>query len=328
MIGLLLCLVMVCTLFVGCSEGDPIVWEDIVLGSILPDTAFEKGSIHTNTEETLWMDLNNAEKSDYSSYLAQCKEKGFTIDPTTIGDSYTAYNGDGYKLKIDYNEYDEYISINLDAPMKTKDLKWPINDLCELLPTPKSTKGKIEWEHEDKFLVYLADMTIDDFADYADACRDKGFNVDYDRGDTHYYAENKDGYDLSLEYEGFNTIYIRLEAPQKDTESSVVESKEEKPESKETESKEDAKITNGDFKKAMDEYEEFMDEYVEFMKKYQESDGTDLSLLTDYAQYMSDYAEMAEAFDNWEDEELSDDELAYYIEVQARVTKKLLEVSQ
>lgn len=327
LVGLLLCLTMFCSLFVGCAEGEPIVWGELVLGSALPQPTLEKGKIHTNTEESLWMDLNNAEKADYSSYLAQCKET-FNIDSTVIGDSFRAYNSDGYKIDLDYNEYDGYISINLDAPLKTKNLKWPLNDLCELLPTPKSTKGKVEWEHDDKFLVYVSDMTIDDYDDYVDICFDAGFDVDYDKGETYYRAKNSQDYSLSLEYEGFNTIRIQLEAPNDEEESSATISKEEEPESKETQSKAEDKVSNVDFKKAMDEYEEFMDEYVAFMKKYQDSDGTDLSLLTDYATYMSKYAETVESFENWEDEELTTDELAYYVEVQSRVTKKLLEVSQ
>ena len=33
-------------------------------------------------------------------------------------------------------------------------------------------------------------------------------------------------------------------------------------------------------------------------------------------------------FEEWEDEDLNSDELAYYIDVQARVSKKLLEIGQ
>lgn len=82
-----------------------------------------------------------------------------------------------------------------------------------------------------------------------------------------------------------------------------------------------------EFQEAMDSYEAFMDEYCEIMQKYGESDGTDLSLLADYASYMAQYAEMMQQFEQWEDEELSDAELLYYIEVQARVNQKLLEVA-
>ena len=78
----------------------------------------------------------------------------------------------------------------------------------------------------------------------------------------------------------------------------------------------------------MDSYEEFMDEYVAFMKKYAESDGTDTALLTDYANYMSKYADFVEKFDKWESEDMNAVETAYYIDVQARVSKRLLEVAQ
>ena len=69
-----------------------------------------------------------------------------------------------------------------------------------------------------------------------------------------------------------------------------------------------------------------MDEYVAFMKKYA-ANPSDAGLLADYASYMSKYADMVEKFDKWESEDLTDAELAYYIDVQARVSKKLLEVA-
>ena len=81
-----------------------------------------------------------------------------------------------------------------------------------------------------------------------------------------------------------------------------------------------------DFKAAMDSYENFMDEYIAFMKKYQ-ANPTDMNLLTEYADYMKEYAEFVEDFEQWEDEEMNDAELAYYLDVQTRVSKKLLEVA-
>lgn len=76
----------------------------------------------------------------------------------------------------------------------------------------------------------------------------------------------------------------------------------------------------GDFKEAMGSYEDFM-------KKYK-SNPSDVSLLADYADYMTKYADMVDKFDKWESEDLSDAELAYYIDVQARVSKLLIEASQ
>lgn len=83
-----------------------------------------------------------------------------------------------------------------------------------------------------------------------------------------------------------------------------------------------------EFKEAMDTYEAFFDEYIAFMKKYAESDGTDLTLLSDYADYMSKYAETMEAFEAWENKDLNTAETAYYIEVQTRISQKLLQVAE
>ena len=91
--------------------------------------------------------------------------------------------------------------------------------------------------------------------------------------------------------------------------------------------KEDTNSIGKDFKKAMDSYEDFMDDYVAFMKKYQKN-PSDLSLLADYSNYLSKYSKFVADFEKWEDEDLNMAELNYYVEVQARVTKKLLEVAQ
>ncbi|MBQ9930405.1 MAG: hypothetical protein IJO72_06505 [Oscillospiraceae bacterium] len=90
-------------------------------------------------------------------------------------------------------------------------------------------------------------------------------------------------------------------------------------------------LTNGtegldpDFKAALDSYEEFIDEYVAFMKKYN-ANPTDMNLLSSYASYMSKYSQFASDFAKWEDEELNAAEKAYYLQVQSRVSKKLLDI--
>ncbi len=94
---------------------------------------------------------------------------------------------------------------------------------------------------------------------------------------------------------------------------------------------EKAKETNNgairaDFKSAMDSYEKFFDEYVAIMKKYA-SNPNDMSILGDYTKYMGKYAQMMKDFEKWESEDMNAAETAYYLEVQARITKKLLEVA-
>lgn len=82
-----------------------------------------------------------------------------------------------------------------------------------------------------------------------------------------------------------------------------------------------------EFKEAMDSYEAFYDEYCDIMKKYAEN-PSDMELLTNYADMLTKAAEMSEKFEAWEDKEINDTELKYYLDVNNRVTKKLLDVSK
>lgn len=78
-----------------------------------------------------------------------------------------------------------------------------------------------------------------------------------------------------------------------------------------------------EFKEAMDSYEAFFDEYFDFMKQYASSDDP-LGMLVDYTNYMTQYADNMSAMDEIDDSELTSEELAYYLEVTARVNQKLL----
>lgn len=80
------------------------------------------------------------------------------------------------------------------------------------------------------------------------------------------------------------------------------------------------------FKSAMDSYEKFFDEYVAIMKKYA-NNPSDMSILSDYTKYMGKYTKMMADFEKWESEDMNAAETAYYLEVQGRITKKLLEVA-
>jgi len=70
-------------------------------------------------------------------------------------------------------------------------------------------------------------------------------------------------------------------------------------------------------KEAMDQYEELFDEYIELM----EDDNPNM---TAYASALTKYAEAMEAIDEIDEDELTDGDYAYYIEVMTRVNQKLL----
>ena len=79
------------------------------------------------------------------------------------------------------------------------------------------------------------------------------------------------------------------------------------------------------FKDAMDAYEAFYDEYCDILKQYY-ANPTDITLLTKYTELMAKTIEMDEAFAKWENEDLNNDELKYYLEVNNRVMQKLVDI--
>lgn len=161
------------------------------------------------------------------------------------------------------------------------------------------------------------------------------------------FEKDSDGveYDNLIETQNIEEIelYVKRLAPSADTETEEEETAESEygktedttssiPEaSPSEETAKEQNLVDGmrpEFKAAMDSYEVFMNEYVDFMKKYTANPG-DISLLMDYANYMGKYSDFVDDFEEWEDDdEMNMAETAYYIDVQARVNKKLLEVAE
>ncbi len=139
------------------------------------------------------------------------------------------------------------------------------------------------------------------------SCGKSSKSDDYQVPDTDDYAAEDSTYDEEYDNE-------------EDTE-------EEEPAEEEQESEErDESDISPEFKKMMDSYEAFFDEYVEFMKKYKNSSNT-AAMMTDYAEYMTKYADYMKKLDEVDEDELTTAEVAYYTEVNARIMKKLAEIS-
>ena len=73
-----------------------------------------------------------------------------------------------------------------------------------------------------------------------------------------------------------------------------------------------------EFKEAMDTYEAFYEEYCEFMTEYGEN-PTDITLLKRYSEILIKMEKMNAAFEAWDDDEMSGEELKYYLDVNNRV---------
>ena len=80
-----------------------------------------------------------------------------------------------------------------------------------------------------------------------------------------------------------------------------------------------------ELKAFLDSYEAFMDEYAAFMQKYQSTDASgSIAMMGEYYSILARYAEFAEKVEALDEGEMTDAELAYYLEVMSRVSQKLL----
>lgn len=312
--------------FTGGKKNDKINWDNVELHQRLPVPPSNKGSLYTNTAEELSVHIDKVSDDRYTAYLSECIAKGFTVDADKGTSDYSAYDAEGYFLSLSH--IGERLSISLEAPMAFGRISWPTSVLGQQVPAPKSTMGKFNYEYENHFSVYIGDTSKAAFDQYVTDCAAAGFHANYDKGDTYYRADNAAGSHISLTYKGNNVMLVELEAP-KGTSGTAPDSEPVTPTPDESDKSDQQENTSGlrsDFKAAMDSYEAFVDEYVAFMEKYN-NNPSDIGLIADYASYMRKYADFAKKFEQWENEDLNDDELAYYIEVQTRVNQKLLDVT-
>lgn len=119
------------------------------------------------------------------------------------------------------------------------------------------------------------------------------------------------------------------EAPAEDQSvtSESYESTEEEPVETETETEsEDTGSLSPEFKKTMDDYEAWFDHYCEVMKMYQEN-PSDLEVMSEMTELLAEESTMLDQMESMDESEMNNAELAYYLEVTARIEKKLLEVA-
>lgn len=306
-------------------------WNEVELCERLPKPESNVGTIISNDSDNLNLHVERTSKGDYNAYIEECQSMGYTVESEKTGDNYTAFDEEGYGLDLSYIGETMYIDLN--APIEMGILNWPKSEIASLLPIPKSSVGKVSTDTADGCYIYVGETSMDDFNAYAGECSDNGFFVDYERSDKFYNAKDENGNKLSLSYQGNNVMVIQIRKP--DETETGQESEQPSVTEQETEPKENssgsAELIDGmrpEFKQAMDSYEGFMNGYCEFMEKYVESDGTDVGLVSDYASYMSQYTGMVEDFEAWDNGEMNTAEAAYYLDLQTRVSKKLLEVAE
>lgn len=326
--GCLVAVVVVVALFViagvsRCGGGgdERLDWPTSGLATMLPKPESDAGSVSINDGETFSASVDRYTQEQFESYVAQCQEMGFTVEAVSDVDEFDAYSEDGYHLTLHLYDSLENMDIDLEAPIEMGTISWPTAGAGSLVPAPTSTTGKIDSDSSTFFLAYVGETNAEAFASYVDACSGAGFNVDYDRGDTWYSADNADGVSLRVEYRGFNTMMVRVDAPD-DVEATTP------PTEAPTTSDGSAAGGSSDFRATMDAYEAFMNEYCDFMETYSSDSSNIVAMATDYADMMSRYEDAMEQIDAIDENSLSADDLAYYTEVMGRVNARLLEIGQ
>ncbi|MDM8300214.1 DUF6591 domain-containing protein [Collinsella tanakaei] len=315
-------------------------WPTDGLAAKLPSPVGAVESVDMD-DESLRATFRDCSDELFNEYVDACKEMGYTVDADgTASLSYDAYSDEGYSLRLShYGSDDGDIQVYLDAPMEMSAITWPTGGAGSLAPVPSSTTGSISSDSSTFFYAYVGDTSIDEYNAYVDTCADAGFTVDYDRNETSYFADDAHGNRISLGYEGFNIMTVKVETPDPEEADDVAQEAEETPEPEPAEEPEPQEFeepasseatasgVSNDFKASMDEYEAYFDEYVEFMKAYNE-DPTSLELIAKYGDMMKQYSETMEAMDAIDEDSLSPEDQAYFIEVQTRINQKLLEVAQ
>lgn len=255
------------TVSVSGNKSEKIKWDDMILSEQLPEPPKNKGEIHENTAEKLWVDINKISDKQYNDYTEACKAKGFTVDPESDSTSYGAYNSEGYKLSLSHYGSEDEMKIELEKPIEMSSITWPTSKAGKQLPAPKSTKGKFTHENDDGFNVYIGNTSKDDYNSYVKACSDKGFTVNYEKGDSFYNANNSAGWHVSIKYEGNNIMSIDIDAPDEDsTAPSASKDTTKQAEPKPTESKSEKSSTDktkAHSTQGVSKYETIYNEYAQ-----------------------------------------------------------------
>ncbi len=78
-----------------------------------------------------------------------------------------------------------------------------------------------------------------------------------------------------------------------------------------------------DVKEFLDSYEAFMDEYIDYMKKI-ENGTSSTAALTEYYDLLAQYDDYVKKLDELDTSNMTEADYEYYIDVTARINKKLI----
>ena len=197
------------------TDHEKYTWPKTGMARLLPEPPVPYGSVDTNIQNRLRVKLRQVSAEDCDAYIDATVRAGFDQETKLSGSSYTAYNKEGYQLTIYCYSSLKQMEIMLYAPMELGSFAWPQIGPAALLPVPENDTGRLIRNTETYFSAYIGDMDSAGFEHYVDACREKGFTVDYEKTEDRYSAKNADGAELVISREGMREYEVVLRTDKK-----------------------------------------------------------------------------------------------------------------
>ena len=315
--------VLFSTAFFRLRRIHPIRWDTLVLAEQLPALDKSKGELLENSEDSLMLNLVHVSEDQYQSYVASCREFGYSLATEQNTTDFSACTAEGSRLSLYYMPRERELDIRLEAPPEMEPILWPTGQLGTLLPVPESTMGKIIRETETYFEFYVGNTPKDAYNAYVNACIAAGFSVDFEKNDGFFWAKNSRGYDLQINYDGNQVMYVTLSLPEESVDwndTGYVST-----------GAEDSPVPVSEeirpvFEDVMNAYESFFTEYCSLAEAGQ-ADPTDTELQEAFSSMQAEAEAQSEAFHAWREEDMSPEELDRYLEVSENVSQMLLGLS-
>ncbi len=150
---------------------------------------------------------------DYEDYKQACYDMGYNEDIDERNRSFVSYNDNGDQLSVTLNEYEETLDIHLTLPKTYGQYDWDSSNAAFVLPEPKSKDGKLSSSVSTYFEASISQTTRDDYKEYRDTLKEKGFTLESSTEWDTFNAKNQEGYKVQLSYTPNHEMSIKLEEP-------------------------------------------------------------------------------------------------------------------
>lgn len=192
---------------------DKYIWPSGNLSALIPKPQSDYGEIDRDDAEMFDMTIGRVQVKDYNTYINQCVEKGFSVNPFRTGSGYHAFHENGAELIIGFYTSRREMDITVTQKQEFHEYIWPDRGLAALLPKPVSKTGIIESESASNFRIMVAETSLTEFNKYANVCIEAGFSEDMLKLEDYFHANNQDGTRLEMEHNTNNVMKISVYIP-------------------------------------------------------------------------------------------------------------------